>query len=336
MTEIEINIHKNFKQIGLNRRGATNTILSMLPEIDRLEIWKKAGFLSIYDYALRIAGLSNRLVNKALEVDKKLESMPKLKALIKTQGLSKLEIISKVAKIETQDFWSSKAKTMTRDSLQKIALHEKAYQKTMGEPLLGTTKSVKVSEVQKMAEDCGLQSFKIELTNKAKEAFFAIKKDLPLLSNRDALEIILLEFQKIKLKLLEQKTLIESHRPRFTLAKRNKNLSKSNHKKISQIQKLFKTKLLITINTKPSRHIPNIIRKSLNNTCAFPGCLHTKDHIHHPIFFSHQANHLNLKPLCTTHHKILHQGIVKNQSSKEDDWIYSACSTYHPLNLKVA
>ncbi len=399
MTEKDLKIHKEFSALGKSRRECTNALLSLLPEIDRDKIWQKAGFSSIYEYALRLAGLSTRLVNKALKIDQKLAEMPELKSLIKSQGLSKIEIISRVASKDTEKFWCEKARTMTRDGLQRISLHEKAYQKTMGEPLLGTDKVVKVAEVQKMAENLGYDTVKIELTRRAKEAFYALKKDLPALSNRDALELMLLELVRrvaesnqnptptsslniyskaakhSPLKITNHKNLSgdfsshgkkessnqsnksssdirhekviftgpstndhiivplsKSHRPRVALAKNSKKLSCGKLKliknkslkdsAIQSIRKLTKIRLLTTQKIRPSRHIPALIRKSISNTCSFPGCLRPRDHIHHPIHFSHHANHISLKPLCKVHHKILHQSIVKNQSSKEEDWVY--------------
>ena len=357
MTEKDLKIHKEFSALGKSRRECTNALLSLLPEIDRDKIWQKAGFSSIYEYALRLAGLSTRLVNKALKIDQKLAEMPELKSLIKSQGLSKIEIISRVASKDTEKFWCEKARTMTRDGLQRISLHEKAYQKTMGEPLLGTDKVVKVAEVQKMAENLGYDTVKIELTRRAKEAFYALKKDLPALSNRDALEIMLTELILLKSELSAGKAksvnnsakdstpnllsasdtshetfTSTSHRPRIALAKNSKKLSCGKLKliknkslkdsAIQSIRKLTNIRLLTTQKSRPSRHIPALIRKSISRTCSFPGCSRPRDHIHHPIHFAHHANHISLKPLCKAHHKILHQSIIKNQSSKEDDWVY--------------
>lgn len=369
MTEKDLKIHKEFSALGKSRRECTNALLSLLPEIDRDKIWQKAGFSSIYEYALRLAGLSTRLVNKALKIDQKLAEMPELKSLIKSQGLSKIEIISRVASKDTEKFWCEKARTMTRDGLQRISLHEKAYQKTVGEPLLGTDKVVKVAEVQKMAENLGMDTLKIELTRRAKEAFYALKKDLPVLSNRDALEMMLTELKYLRSQSLNKNNPIPtnlenipsdfsfqskkdsfkhsaksysettfnkvaptSHHPRVALAKNSKKLSCGKIKliknkslkdsAIQSIRKLTKIRLLTTQKLRPSRHIPALIRKSISNTCSFPGCLRPRDHLHHPIHFAHHANHISLKPLCAVHHKILHQSIVKNQSSKEDDWVY--------------
>ncbi|MDX9971312.1 MAG: HNH endonuclease signature motif containing protein [Candidatus Gracilibacteria bacterium] len=337
MTEKDLKIHKDFAALGASRRECTNALLSLLPAIEKEKIWQKAGFSSIYDYALRLAGLSTRLVNKALKIDQKLENMSELKSLIKSQGLSKIEIISRVASKDTEKFWCDKARTMTREGLRKITIHEKAYQKTMGESLLGTSNSAKVADVQKMAENLGLDTLKIELTHKAKEAFYALKKDLSALSNRDALEMMLLELIRLKSELSDSNTSREtfaskSHRPRIALAKNDLKLSPLNSRPIKKskedlsiqgIRKLTKIRLLTTQKLKPTRHIPSLIRKSISHTCSFPGCRRPRDHIHHPIHFAHHANHINLKPLCAVHHQILHQSIVKNQSSKEEDWVYS-------------
>jgi hypothetical protein len=248
---------------------------------------------------------------------------------------------------------------MTREGLRKITVHEKAYQKTMGEPLLGTSNSAKVADVQKMAENLGMDTLKIELTPKAKQAFYALKKDLSALSNRDALETMLTELLILKSNLsnannsksqsgansgflsskdfdssiFQEKSASKSHRSRVALAKNSVKFSRSNsitigkksleESTIHSIRKLIKIRLLTTQKLKPTRHIPSLIRKSISHTCSFPGCRRPRDHIHHPLHFAHQANHINLKPLCAVHHQILHQSIVKNQSSLEDDWVYS-------------
>jgi hypothetical protein len=287
MDDFEMSIYDTFKQFGASRRDFTNKLLSLIPEIDRLKIWKKAGFNSIFDYCLKIAGLSVRLVKQSLSVNRKLAQIPELTALIETQGLSKIDIISRIAKVETKDFWLDKVKNMTRDSLKMLVCEEKAYQMATGKPLLGTSQTINTLKVHKMVNDFGLNKMKIELSDKAQQAFLKLKQDYPNLCNRDALEMML-------------RSLIKS---------------KNNGRTFAKKKKIFQNKI--------TRHIPSYIKSKLPDKCSYCSCNKPATCVYRPYRFSEVPNHKALKPLCKEHHEFLHNGIIQNEADLSEKWIFN-------------
>jgi len=115
------NLHKQFVQLGRERNKITYKLLALLPKIAKLKIYEKQGYASIYDYAARIAGLSPRVVSKALKLEKKLADMPHLQKAIETQGINKVGIVAGLATQENEKDLADKVENMSKPALQEYS-----------------------------------------------------------------------------------------------------------------------------------------------------------------------------------------------------------------------
>lgn len=111
-------IHEQFCSYGLLAKEQIRKCQMLLPLIAKYEIWKKKGFGSIYEYAIKLAGMSRRGVDETLWVLKKLSDKPALLAVAERKGLHSVRPIAAVATVETQDFWADKARVMPQKVLR--------------------------------------------------------------------------------------------------------------------------------------------------------------------------------------------------------------------------
>lgn len=80
-------LHAQFVKYGCNTKDWTRKCILLLPKIEKCRIWEKKGFISIYEYAAKLAGMSRNLVNEGLRIMKKTEGMDKLREVIEEKGI---------------------------------------------------------------------------------------------------------------------------------------------------------------------------------------------------------------------------------------------------------
>jgi hypothetical protein len=75
-----------------------------------------------------------------------------------------------------------------------------------------------------------------------------------------------------------------------------------------KVRKERAVKAPVRARVKITRYVPATVRRELPEQCQYPGCNKPAEVIHHPHRFALQANHENLKPLCKSHHELVHSG----------------------------
>ena len=114
-------LHKEFIRLGKDRRNLTYKLLALLPEIYKQEIFKKHGYTTIYEYAGRLGGLSDYVVDKTLRLQRHLEHKPFLTQAIETVGVHKVDMIARLATPETDRAWADKVENMSKAGLQELS-----------------------------------------------------------------------------------------------------------------------------------------------------------------------------------------------------------------------
>lgn len=108
------------KQYGLNARVWRRRFAGLLPDVFQRRLYKKRGYISIHEFAGKLAGMSKEAVDKVLRLAEKLEDKPVLKEQLISgeQGWSKLERVAYIATPETDGFWAEKVDSMTQMGLE--------------------------------------------------------------------------------------------------------------------------------------------------------------------------------------------------------------------------
>jgi len=134
-------LHKLAQKYGSLSLKYRHKFLGLLPEIENRRIYKRYGFHSVFEYAARLAGVSNDTVRKLLRLHSKLDDKPILrKQLISGDyGWTKIREVAKIATPQNEKILAEKVRTMTyrgietlvRDtkSDRAVVLHEQQAQK---------------------------------------------------------------------------------------------------------------------------------------------------------------------------------------------------------------
>lgn len=118
MEKFEKDLHREFLFYGENARKWMRKCELLLPKIEKYRIWEKKGFSSIYVYAYKLAGMSQRKVNECLRVMRKIEDKPELRRVAEEKGLNAVRPVATIATEEDQRFWAEKADKMSMHTLE--------------------------------------------------------------------------------------------------------------------------------------------------------------------------------------------------------------------------
>jgi len=115
-------LHHRFVQLGRERSKISHQLLVLLPEIEKLGIFREYGCDSIYEYAAKFGdGLSSGVVNKVLKVKKDLFKCPALFDAVATQGVHKIAMVAKLATPENEEELVEVVKNMSKPAVQEYS-----------------------------------------------------------------------------------------------------------------------------------------------------------------------------------------------------------------------
>src|SRR3989338_3776047 len=81
-------LHEQFVGYGQNAKLWMRKCELLLPEIEKMQIWRKKGFASIYEYAAKLAGMNRSKVDDALWILRKIEDKPALIKVASEKGIN--------------------------------------------------------------------------------------------------------------------------------------------------------------------------------------------------------------------------------------------------------
>jgi len=314
-------IHRNFVRYGASAKEWMRKCVLLLPEIEKHRIWEKRGFGSIYEYAAKLAGMSQNTVNDALRILKKIEDKPALKQVVEEKGLNAIRPIVTIATPETESFWAEKAMTMSKHTLE-------VYVK---ESRTGTGNTAKNPHEQAIGD----QRQTILRPGKASALPFRFTSDSP--TEHTFYGCTDTSFQDQNNHELtpevksspQKKTVIMELDP--DVAEQLQKL-KGQGDWNSLMQEFLQARKAHLEAQKPvpveteSRHIPAKIKKYIvartNNTCYFPHCTRPAEIFHHTQRFAleHVHDPDKIEPLCKAHERLAHLGLVDKEELPASEW----------------
>jgi len=108
------------QQYGNNSKVWKRKFEELLPEVLKRRLYKKHNFVSIYEFAAKLCGMSRESVDNVLRIYRQFEDKPILKSLIVEYGWSKLRIVAGIATKETDSSWAEKVRVLPTSSLETI------------------------------------------------------------------------------------------------------------------------------------------------------------------------------------------------------------------------
>lgn len=285
------NLHQEFVRLGSQRHKLTKELCALLPQICEKEIYKKEGYVTIYEYAGKIAGLSKSVVQKVLQTEKHLKGKPHLQAAVKSHGIHKVALVARLATPETDRFFADKTGNMSKGSLFEFAREIRGKQEN--------------DKLDMNLFNCSAIQPKINLELDEEMQFLFLKLKNKLGKNLSNKEVM----RQILKKLAEQEF---NRKTRGQIALKVKNFP---GKKIANTKKHGKiTGRYINVRKKQE-----VLTRS-GEKCEYPGCSNPIEVFHHTERFAVKKNHDSVKALCRKHHEFAHNGLIRNETSDPKNW----------------
>ncbi len=333
MTNIE-NLHNTFKQFGTLAITYRQKCIGMLPEINRLRVYEKKGYGSIYEYAAKLAGISREQVQRVLQLERKFEDKPALKnMLIKGEAsVSKLAKIASIATACNQQELADRVKILSRSALETLARD----QRILNEQIQNNENSVPGNRTEEelcLSSGC-VEDPALAVAHRNLEENTINLKVIQTLSFENKQQLMLLAEKGIDInKLIEEmletrKQAIEKQKEQIARDLYENNSQNYQHSRVGQPGKDGTGCANITtdhvlhneprqtnhnLQSKPtSRYIPahikKIVRLEHGVKCSIPHCNKPANIIHHTQRFALSQNHdpRFLAPLCREHHQLAH------------------------------
>ncbi|MEK7523729.1 MAG: hypothetical protein AAB588_01735 [Patescibacteria group bacterium] len=115
------------RQYGEQARRWRQKFAGLLPEVNRRRLFEKKGFSSIFEFAKKLAGMSEEHVRRILNIERKFSAMPILKTMLVNGEVSvnKLAKVASIATAENQDALANQVKLLSCRALETLARDEK-------------------------------------------------------------------------------------------------------------------------------------------------------------------------------------------------------------------
>ncbi len=292
--------------------------IGLLPEVQKRKLYEKKGFQSIFEFAKKLAGLSEEQIRTALNLDRIFEDKPVLKNIFINGEVSinKLVRITSVATQENQDFWANQVKMLSSRALETLVRDARGHEEHQ-------------VEIMDFQNDNGLQ-----------KSFFSdqelhVQPAIPQKVNNGNLTEIYASSQlqlssKIQQRLLklQQKGIDINQLLQEFLNQREQEIEREKEeieKDLEDEKGSDSTELTINLTQAvrtSSRYIParikNLLKKEYGTKCSIPACKKPSQENHHVQRFSltHIHDPHYLAPMCKEHHLIAHSIDVQLQQKR--------------------
>jgi len=253
--------------------------IGLLPEVNRRKLYEKKGFGSIFEFAAKLAGVSEEQVNCALNLHKRFDDKPLLKKILINGEVSinKLARIASVVTAENQEFWANQVILLPSRALETLVRDAK-------NPLSQDLRNQKPDELFVHVQMNAQQNTEDATEPNTLSLSQEVTQKLLKLQNKG------IDINSLILDFMEQR-----------------------ERGISQEKERLATEAKPT----NSRYIPVAVREIIaqehGTKCSIDGCTKEAEELHHAQRFSLASKHdpRFLAPLCKNHHVIAHSIDVK-------------------------
>ncbi|MFH1284657.1 MAG: hypothetical protein ABIH78_03665 [Candidatus Peregrinibacteria bacterium] len=107
------------QEFGKNIKIWKRKFAVCLPEVEKRKLYKKYGFHSLYEFAGKLGGLSQKTVNEILRTFQKVQDKPLLKAEIEKQGWAKVRAVTSIAENTEEENLVHMVRSMSKPVLEE-------------------------------------------------------------------------------------------------------------------------------------------------------------------------------------------------------------------------
>jgi hypothetical protein len=245
--------------------------MGLLPEVHRRKLYKKRGCASIFEFAAKWAGISEKQTKIVLRLEERFEDKPVLKNLLVEGSVSvnKLARVVSIATVENESELADKIKRLPRAALETFVRDE------------GEAKSLHVQKTRSEPEG------RAECKPERSEGFPCISFSLSavVITELNRLYVQGHDVNKIILELLKQR-----------------------NEKIEEEKEKIAKNAPTTVSRYIPVRVKAILKEEFGQKCSIPNCPKLARNIHHSQRFAlaHRHDPRYMAPLCREHHQLAH------------------------------
>ncbi|MFA4814962.1 MAG: hypothetical protein WC924_02175 [Candidatus Gracilibacteria bacterium] len=126
MTDQEL--YEKALMYGRNALLWRQKFMGLLPEVARRRLYEKKGFGSVFEFAFKLAGLSEEQVRRVLNLEKKFSDKPVLRTLLEEGEVSinKLARVASIATEQNAEELAEAVKVLSKNALETLVRDEKS------------------------------------------------------------------------------------------------------------------------------------------------------------------------------------------------------------------
>ncbi|MFA6918144.1 MAG: hypothetical protein WC285_04945, partial [Candidatus Gracilibacteria bacterium] len=282
----------------------------LIPEVFRRRLYEKKGFSSIFEFAKKLAGLSEEQVRLVLNLERRFEETPTLKSLL-VEGkvsINKLARIVSISKPENEKFLATQVQILSKSAVETLVRDEKFWIKSGDE------------NSEKNEEKNGASGADVECQNGSQKSFFE-SKSLP---GQDLAAGIGMGWhggamtggagsETLHLSSEVQRKLLELQQKGIEINNLLLEFLQKREQEIAERKETVSREILKREGKKPpTSHIPvaakRILHEEFGKKCSVKNCKNPSTQIHHiqRFFASQSPDPRYLTPLCKEHHELAH------------------------------
>lgn len=299
-------LYARCQEYGTAARVWRRRFAGLLPEVLKRDLHRRRGYGSIYEFAFKLAGMSNASVDKVLNLAGKLEDKPALREQLVSgaQGWSKIEKVAYIATPETDKEWAEKVEKMSAGALGAFVQATRVFTKNgNGEELTDVGESHNIFRLNQW----GSMSFPVspEVEKRLRLLKYQLEREKGVtLSYNEVLEVLM------KGGAVEKTQIVIQVCPECAARR----AAEAN-----------------------GRAIPALVRRMIQATyhgmCGFQDCTKPATSLHHTRRYSLDQRHdpKSIVPLCKAHERLVHSGLVENEEDPPRSWrLLSRPDAAHP------
>ncbi len=120
-------LYRKAKFYGKNALYWRQKFIGLLPEVERRRLYEKKGCDSVFEFAFKLAGLSEKQVRKVLNLERRFSDKPVLKALLERGEVSvnKLVRVVSIATPQNEGEWAQAVQVLPNRAIETLVRDEK-------------------------------------------------------------------------------------------------------------------------------------------------------------------------------------------------------------------
>lgn len=279
-----------------------------LPEVYRRRLHRRRGFGSIYEFAAKMANMSQEKVNKILRLRNNLEDKPILRGLFERGevGYSKIEKVVHCVTPQNEELWAERLCTMSKSTLELCVQNDR----------LKVTPGSNSEPEKSTAEKWHHLSFPVK-----PEVEVRLRRMKHKLEKERGKTVT---FNEVLEALLDGAT-IEKSTPKVQVCPECVAQKEQKREEDGKVTRYM---------PKP---VKQVVEERQEEKCAFPDCARPPEIFHHTRRFalkkSHDPNFI--VSLCKTHERLVHSGLVENEEGPASTWTIREEAPWWDLKTRI-